>query len=58
MDSIITEMLRAIWPSISQVTTLLYNACLSLEYHPTPFKTVEVAMIPKFNKRDLSNIST
>ncbi|KID78672.1 reverse transcriptase [Metarhizium guizhouense ARSEF 977] len=50
-------MLQAIWPSISQVTTLLYNACVALGYHPSPFKTAEVAMIPKLNKRDLSDIS-
>ncbi|EFZ03294.1 Reverse transcriptase [Metarhizium robertsii ARSEF 23] len=57
MDGITTKMLQAIWPSISHVTTLLYNACLTLGYHPTPFKTAEVAMIPKLNKRDLSDIS-
>ncbi|OAQ58954.1 reverse transcriptase [Pochonia chlamydosporia 170] len=50
-------MLQAIWPSISHVTTLLYNACLTLGYHPTAFKTAEVAMIPKLNKRDLSDVS-
>ncbi|KID96614.1 reverse transcriptase, partial [Metarhizium majus ARSEF 297] len=57
MDGITTKMLQAIWPSISQVTTLLYNACLALGYHPSPFKTAEVAMIPKLNKRYLSDIS-
>jgi ribonuclease HI len=57
MDGITTKMLQAIWPSISHVTTLLYNACLSQGYHPTPFKTAEVAMIPKLNKRDLNDIS-
>ncbi len=34
MDGITTKMLQAIWPSISHVTTLLYNACLTLGYHP------------------------
>ncbi|OWT42476.1 reverse transcriptase [Pochonia chlamydosporia 170] len=57
MDGITTKMLQAIWPSISHVTTLLYNACLALGYHPTAFKTAEVAMIPKLNKRDLCDVS-
>jgi hypothetical protein len=57
MDGITTKMLQAIWPSISHVITLLYSACLTLGYHPTAFKTAEVAMIPKLNKRDLSDIS-
>ncbi|OAQ57276.1 reverse transcriptase [Pochonia chlamydosporia 170] len=57
MDGITTKMLQAIWPSISHVTTLLYNACLTLGYHPTAFKTAEVVMIPKLNKRDLSDVS-
>jgi ribonuclease HI len=58
MDGITTKMLQAIWPSISYIITLLYNACLALGYHPAPFKTAEVAMIPKLNKRNLSDISS
>ncbi|KAJ3499128.1 hypothetical protein NLG97_g581 [Lecanicillium saksenae] len=54
-DGITTKMLQAAWPHIAQALTTLYNACLRIGYHPTVFKTAEVVMIPKPNKRDLSD---
>ncbi|CEJ91365.1 hypothetical protein VHEMI07083 [[Torrubiella] hemipterigena] len=57
MDNITTKMLRVAWPSIGDAVTLLYNGCFQLGYHPTVFKSAEVVMIPKPNKRDLSNPS-
>ncbi|CEJ95213.1 hypothetical protein VHEMI10708 [[Torrubiella] hemipterigena] len=36
---------------------MLYNGYLQLGYHPMVFKSAEVVMIPKPNKRDLSNPS-
>ncbi|CEJ92615.1 hypothetical protein VHEMI08254 [[Torrubiella] hemipterigena] len=57
MDNITTKMLRVAWPSIGDAVTMLYNGCLQLGYHPMVFKSAEVVMIPKPNKRDLSNPS-
>ncbi|KAJ6785029.1 hypothetical protein PWT90_10770 [Aphanocladium album] len=57
-DGITTRMLQAAWPHIAQPLKTLYNACLQLGYHPMVFKTAEVVMIPKQNKRDLSDVST
>ncbi|OAA57831.1 Endonuclease/exonuclease/phosphatase [Akanthomyces lecanii RCEF 1005] len=57
-DGITTRMLQAAWPHIARPVTKLYNACLRLGHHPSVFKTAEVVMIPKLNKRDLSKVST
>ena len=57
-DGITTRMLQAAWPHIARPVTTLYNACLRLGHHPSVFKTAEVVMIPKLNKRDLSKVST
>ncbi len=50
-------MLRAAWPHIARPLIILYNACLRIGYYPIVFKTAEVVMIPKPNKRDLSDVS-
>lgn len=57
-DGITTRMLQAAWPHIARPVTILYNACLRLGHYPSVFKTAEVVMIPKLNKRDLSKVST
>ncbi|KAM3454106.1 hypothetical protein NHJ6243_008968 [Beauveria neobassiana] len=57
-DGITTRMLQAAWPHIARPVTTLYNACLRLGHHPSVFKTAEVVMIPKLNKRNLSKVST
>ncbi|KAM3450573.1 hypothetical protein NHJ6243_009776 [Beauveria neobassiana] len=57
-DGITTRMLQAVWPHIARPVTTLYNACLQLGHHPSVFKTAEVVMIPKLNKRNLSKVST
>ncbi|OAA62398.1 reverse transcriptase [Akanthomyces lecanii RCEF 1005] len=54
-DGITTRMLQAAWPHIARPVTTLYNACLRLGHHPSVFKTAEVVMIPKLNKRDLTS---
>ncbi|KAM3463150.1 hypothetical protein MY5147_009717 [Beauveria neobassiana] len=57
-DGITTRMLQAAWPHIVRPVTTPYNACLRLGHHPSVFKTAEVVMIPKLNKRNLSEVST
>ncbi|OAA34233.1 reverse transcriptase [Beauveria brongniartii RCEF 3172] len=57
-DGITTKMLQAAWSHIAQPLTTLYNACLRLGHHPSVFKVAEVVMIPKLNKRNLSDVST
>ncbi|KAM3466574.1 hypothetical protein MY5147_009007, partial [Beauveria neobassiana] len=57
-DGITTKMLRAAWPHIASPLTTLYNACLRRGHHPSVFKAAEVVMIPKPNKRDLSDIGS
>ncbi|KAJ3478790.1 hypothetical protein NLG97_g8480 [Lecanicillium saksenae] len=57
-DGITTKMLQAAWPHIARPLTTLYNACLRVGYHPAVFRTAEVVMIPKPNKRNLSDISS
>ncbi|OAA57839.1 reverse transcriptase [Akanthomyces lecanii RCEF 1005] len=57
-DGITTRMLQAAWPHIARPVTKLYNACLRLGHHPSVFKTAEIVMIPKLNKRNLSDVST
>ncbi|TQV90123.1 endonuclease/reverse transcriptase [Cordyceps javanica] len=57
-DGITTKMLRAAWPHIASPLTTLYNACLWRGHHPSVFKAAEVVMIPKSNKRDLSDVSS
>lgn len=56
-DGITVKMLQAIWPSIGRRVTEIYNACLRHGYYPQAFKKAEVVMIPKPNKRNLSDIS-
>ncbi|KGQ02481.1 Retrovirus-related Pol polyprotein from type-1 retrotransposable element R1 [Beauveria bassiana D1-5] len=57
-DGITTKMLQAAWSHIARPLTTLYNACLRLGYHPSVFKAAEVVMIPKLNKRDLSDVGS
>ncbi|XWX00640.1 hypothetical protein V2A60_008661 [Cordyceps javanica] len=57
-DGITTKMLQAAWSHIARPLTTLYNACLRLGYHPGVFKAAEVVMIPKLNKRDLSDVGS
>lgn len=49
------DMLKLAWPHIGPAVTLLYNAWLKLGYHPKKLRTAEVVMIPKPNKRDLTD---
>ncbi|KAJ3495916.1 hypothetical protein NLG97_g3048 [Lecanicillium saksenae] len=57
-DGITTKMLQAAWSHIARPLTTLYNACLRLGYHPSVFKAAEVVMVPKLNKRDLSDLGS
>ena len=56
-DGITVKMLQAIWPSVGHRITEIYNACLRQGYCPTGFRKAEVVMIPKPNKRNLSDVS-
>ncbi|OAA60613.1 reverse transcriptase [Akanthomyces lecanii RCEF 1005] len=56
-DGITVHMLRDLWPIIGHLVTGIYNACLQQGYCSSAWRTAEVVMIPKPNKRDLTNPS-
>ncbi|TQV90121.1 reverse transcriptase [Cordyceps javanica] len=56
-DGITVDMLRNLWPTIGHLVTKIYNACLQQGYCPNAWRTAEVVMIPKPNKRDLTDPS-
>ncbi|KJZ68077.1 hypothetical protein HIM_12533 [Hirsutella minnesotensis 3608] len=53
-DNITVRMLRAVWHAIGSLVHRLYQGCLSIGYHPKPFRGAEVVMIAKPGRRDLS----
>ncbi|TQW06752.1 reverse transcriptase, RNaseH [Cordyceps javanica] len=57
-NGITTKMLQTAWSHIARPLTTLYNACLQLGHHPSIFKAAKVVMIPKMNKRDLSDVGS
>lgn len=56
-DGITVNMLQTLWPTIGHLVTNIYNACLQQGYCPSAWRTAEVVMIPKPNKRDLTDPS-
>ncbi|OAA60200.1 reverse transcriptase [Akanthomyces lecanii RCEF 1005] len=56
-DGITVDMLRNLWPTIGHLVTRIYNACLQQGYCPNAWRTAEVVMIPKPNKRNLTDPS-
>jgi ribonuclease HI len=53
-DEVAVATLSLAWPVISHLITDLFNACITVGYHPLPFKSAVVVMIGKANKPDPS----
>lgn len=53
-DKITVRLLKACWRTIGSHIRDLFQACLDLEYFPTPFKVAEVVLLPKTG-RDLTS---
>ena len=53
-DKITVRLLKACWKTIGTFIRDLFQACLNLEYFPTPFKVAEVVLLPKPG-RDLTS---
>lgn len=54
-DGILVRLLKACWQFIQEPVRSLFQACLRTGHHPRPFRTAEVVMLRKPNKKDLSN---
>jgi hypothetical protein len=48
------DLMKKGWSHMSKLLTKLYNACISLGYHPTCWKEATVVVIPKADKLDYS----
>ncbi|KAM3488443.1 hypothetical protein MY3957_008255 [Beauveria namnaoensis] len=57
VDGITVNMLQELWPTIGHLVTDIYNACLQQGYCSSAWRTAEVVMIPKPNKRNLTDPS-
>lgn len=53
-DNITVQMLKAVWHVIGSHVHRLYEGCLTIGHHPKPFREVEVVMITKPGRRNLS----
>ena len=54
-DGISVRLLKACWHIIQEPVRALFQACLRTGHHPRPFRTAEVVMLRKPNKKDFSN---
>ena len=54
-DGISVRLLKACWQAIQEPVRALFQACLRIGHHPRPFRTAEIVMLRKPNKKDLSN---
>ena len=53
-DNITVKLLQSTWHLVGPYIQRLYEGCLTAGYHPRAFKNVEVVMIAKPGRRDLS----
>jgi ribonuclease HI len=56
IDTTTVRLLKAAWPTAKSLLHGFYNKCLESAYFPTAWKRAEVVMIPKPNKKDLSQV--
>lgn len=49
-EKITVRLLKACWGTIGTYVRDLFQVCLNLEYFPSPFKTAEVALLPKIGR--------
>ncbi|KAL8295706.1 hypothetical protein RB600_001261 [Gaeumannomyces tritici] len=55
IDSLSVRLLTATWPAIGEYIRALFEACLRVGHHPSPFRTAEVVMLKKPNKSDMTD---
>lgn len=49
-DGISVALLQLAWPAVGRYITDLFRGCLAAGYHPLPFRSAEVTIIPKPGK--------
>ncbi|KKO96446.1 hypothetical protein THAR02_11453, partial [Trichoderma harzianum] len=49
-DGISVALLQLAWPAIGEYVTNLFRGCLMIGYHPLPFRSAEITIIPKPGK--------
>ena len=49
-DGISVALLQLAWPAVGNYITDLFRGCLKIGYHPQPFRSAEVTIIPKPGK--------
>lgn len=49
-DGISVALLQLAWPAVGDYITDLFRGCLALGYHPLPFRSAEITIIPKPGK--------
>ncbi|PNP37329.1 hypothetical protein TGAMA5MH_10770 [Trichoderma gamsii] len=49
-DGISVALLQLAWPAVGSYITDLFRGCLKVGYHPLPFRSAEVTIIPKPGK--------
>lgn len=54
-DGTTVRLLKACWQGIKDHVRRLFEACLQIGHHPRPFRTAEVVMLRKPNKKDLTS---
>lgn len=54
-DGISVRLLKACWSAIKDHVRRLFQACINIGYHPRSFRTTEVVMLRKPNKKDLTS---
>ena len=57
-DGINTLLIAAVWPTIGELVRSIYEACLTVGYHPKAFRTAEVVMLPKAGKKTFTEIKS
>src|SRR5699024_2036167 len=53
-DGVPVSLLKLAWTLVGKRVHNLFSACLRIGYHPQPFRTARVVVIPKPGKRDRS----
>ncbi len=56
IDGITVRLLKACWPTIKEPVRRLFQACLEIGHHPLAFRTADVIMLRKNDKKDLTSV--
>lgn len=58
IDNLSVRLLKAVWDHIAEYVRVIFQASLGAGHHPEPFRTAEVVMLPKVNKKDFTDIKS